>query len=466
MSKLSIKIAESEINKDDPWADDKLGRKACADTLTSLLAGQTTALTVSVNGEWGSGKTFMLKRWQQQLANEKYKAIYFNAWEDDFMGDPLVSIVGQLRKCLKEDANLKGLAKGGVQSVWTLASGFTKKITGMDFEEAALKSHKAAASKRDNILDDYDKLCKSRAELKTSLKKMAKEIFEKTQKPLVFIVDELDRCRPTFAIETLERIKHLFDIDHVVFVLGIDRKQLGKSIKSIYGNIDIENYLHRFIDLDFQLPAPDRLRFFNEIWDRHEISFFIGGLPVTKASVSLKEGSHLFKEGTKELLKHHDFSLREIQQFLKIYALVLRSEKGFKDAIFPLLVICLIILKIRKKDLYKRYCSLKCSHTEVMDAILPEYFGEPTMMCYLASVIHASFSKDPEKSLIESIEASIRGQLQGVQISNASKFVKGLTVDNKGMLFLEALEKCKLSVHYSSLRQVIQLIDFASLETQ
>ena len=74
---------------------------------------------------------------------------------------------------------------------------------------------------------------------------------------MVVIIDELDRCRPLFAIEVLEKAKHLFNVGNVVFVIGIDREQLGHSIRTVYGaGMDPEGYLRRFIDMNFNLPNP------------------------------------------------------------------------------------------------------------------------------------------------------------------------------------------------------------------
>jgi predicted KAP-like P-loop ATPase len=73
---------------------------------------------------------------------------------------------------------------------------------------------------------------------------------------LIIFIDELDRCRPLYAIECLERIKHIFGIKRLIFVLSIDKKNLAKSIQSQYGNIDTNNYLRRFIDLEFDLKNP------------------------------------------------------------------------------------------------------------------------------------------------------------------------------------------------------------------
>ena len=76
---------------------------------------------------------------------------------------------------------------------------------------------------------------------------MSTRVVEETRQPLVFVIDELDRCRPTFSIELLERVKHIFDVPGMVFVFGVNRNELCSSIKSIYGEIDADVYLRRFL---------------------------------------------------------------------------------------------------------------------------------------------------------------------------------------------------------------------------
>ena len=85
---------------------------------------------------------------------------------------------------------------------------------------------------------------------------------------MVFIIDELDRCRPTFAIELLERVKHIFDVPNLVFAFGINRDELCSSLQSIYGNIDADVYLRRFFDMEFTLPQTQTQRSFARYLDR------------------------------------------------------------------------------------------------------------------------------------------------------------------------------------------------------
>ena len=82
----------------------------------------------------------------------------------------------------------------------------------------------------------------------------------KGDKPIIFIIDELDRCRPSYAVELLEQVKHFFSVSGIVFVLSIDKVQLGHAVRGVYGNdrINADEYLRRFIDIEYSIPVPDK----------------------------------------------------------------------------------------------------------------------------------------------------------------------------------------------------------------
>lgn len=85
------------------------------------------------------------------------------------------------------------------------------------------------------------------------------EAMSKDGKPLVIFVDELDRCRPDYAVELLERIKHLFAVENLLVVLSVDTQKLGHAASQVIGFSpeDTDGYLRRFIDLDYRLPTPN-----------------------------------------------------------------------------------------------------------------------------------------------------------------------------------------------------------------
>ncbi len=258
---LKFKSTEIDIDKDNPWADDKLNRKKLADALTNFIVGLPDYMVFSLNGSWGSGKSFMLKRWQLDLRLNGFSAIYFNAWEDDYYNDPLIAIIGQLKEYMGHEWD--SVAKYAMPFIKAGANIAIKAITGGCADLNGMETSQ-------NVFDEYN-------EARVNIQKLKQEIISAIQEtasngkklPLVFIIDELDRCRPTFAIELLERIKHIFNIQNIVFVLGIDREQLGHSIKCVYGqDMDVEGYLHRFIDMNFRLPDVDPAVFCDHLF-RH-----------------------------------------------------------------------------------------------------------------------------------------------------------------------------------------------------
>lgn len=100
---LSVKLQEPNVEPSAPWADDRLDREKMAGKLKKLVRSQKEPFTVSINGGWGTGKTFFLKRWQYDLRNDGACVIYFNAWENDCYDDPLVVIIDQLSDIAKEN---------------------------------------------------------------------------------------------------------------------------------------------------------------------------------------------------------------------------------------------------------------------------------------------------------------------------------------------------------------------------
>lgn len=100
---LNLKYPEPDVSPGKPWQDDTLDRAKIADRLTNLIQHQQNPLVIGINGQWGTGKTFLLERWATDLDKNGFSAIYYNAWEDDFSDDPLLSIIGQLSEYIKED---------------------------------------------------------------------------------------------------------------------------------------------------------------------------------------------------------------------------------------------------------------------------------------------------------------------------------------------------------------------------
>ena len=222
-----LKVVERCIDAKDPWSDDVLRRKKIAGRLTGIVRDQRASFVTTVDGGWGTGKTFLLERWKQDLENQDWQAIYYNAWEDDFSEDPLLSITGQLSEHF-DKSSFSGTVRGLVRLVPPLLD-VVAPVT--PFGHIWLWLRAAAAKLRVTPPQDlrrYRERTATAERFKRRLRELGADVHEETGKPLVFIIDELDRCRPTFAIELLERVKHIFDVPNIVFVFGINRVELDE----------------------------------------------------------------------------------------------------------------------------------------------------------------------------------------------------------------------------------------------
>ena len=93
-------------------------------------------------------------------------------------------------------------------------------------------------------LTSYQNVKESIKVFRGTLENIAESLSEEKGHPLIVIIDELDRCRPSYAVELLENAKHLFSVDHIVFVLAVNRSELVHSVKALYGDgFDALGYL-------------------------------------------------------------------------------------------------------------------------------------------------------------------------------------------------------------------------------
>ena len=170
-----------------------------------------------------------------------------------------------------------------------------------------------------NLFTHHSKLAK----FKKALGEFAKS---QTNKHIVIFVDELDRCRPDYAVKVLERIKHLFEVPSVVFVLATNREQLCHSVKGLYGaSFDAGTYLRRFIEFDFTIKQPDTG------------SFIHARLSVLGVEQSLGDSYGQLHNALTLLASVYNYSLRDVEQLLMRVLLVLSTLEDKPENKHPVL---------------------------------------------------------------------------------------------------------------------------------
>lgn len=267
-----------EVNE---WVDDVLQRKKYADFLTQYLVDKKDPFVININAPWGSGKTFFIEHWCEDLKKE-HPCVLFNAWENDFSNDPLLSVISCIEKDLspllsatdKENNEIKNRFSSVGEYFKSIApilvrAAVSKAIGKDGLEELLQLNEKDSADVVEKVTEKLIQNNKIVEKAIESFEKSLEELIEKLtcdqeylKKPLFIFIDELDRCRPLYAIELLERIKHLFGVPGIVFVIATDTEQLKHSVNAIYGSgFDSTTYLRRFFDQGYTLPLPDYVEF-------------------------------------------------------------------------------------------------------------------------------------------------------------------------------------------------------------
>ena len=369
---IRIQPKEIEVPEDNPFKHDLLGREKPVEILTHLIGSVEGPCVLAIDAAWGTGKTTFIKMWSQYLRNENFPVIEFNAWENDFAGDPFVALSAELTDGLNKYTDKgKPLAqkidttkKAAAEVLRRAAPGVLRAATAGILDVSPLiekEIGQALASYAEERLSKYQATKDSVKAFKKSLKEIACELMKPRDgqpgRPLVVIIDELDRCRPSYAVELLEVAKHFFAVDNIIFVLAVNRSQLARSIKALYGScFDAEGYLRRFFDLDFQLPDPDQQVLTNE---RHK---FIDAL-LKETHIDQYFNTHsIFRYGRPLLwvfLGTPSVSLRRAEQAIHrlgvVFASLPRDQQTLDSGRWSWLMLAAVIALIMRTLDFDRY---------------------------------------------------------------------------------------------------------------
>ncbi len=254
---FKLKIEEFEKYKQEPFLDCFESTKIFAKALKNDIDTKETPHSLLLSAEYGMGKTFFSTRFTQYLKKCKYEVIYFSAWENDYMQNPFLAfskaIISYAYNRFTEEKYVKKLsnlfeAAEKIVSAMSLTSRIG--IPGVAEMDVTIDAGRLLESFKENC----DPIIDFRSKLSSFISKIPK-------KKLIVIVDELDRCRPDYAMKTLECIKHFFDIEGLFIILPTNKNALNNCIKALYGiengNLNgKENYFQKFFNDERVLQSP------------------------------------------------------------------------------------------------------------------------------------------------------------------------------------------------------------------
>lgn len=370
-----------EIPEDDPFKNDLFSRKELGDSLLSLFKTTHESVVLCLDAPWGDGKTTFARMWLAELKRQGLNCIYFNAYAHDYADEPFIAFCGEIlslaEKSFADDAAIQALKKDfkskakkiGAKLLGTTARISAKAVTlGMlkDSDLDAIDSLRndiadAASSKlssfMDKVLEDYVSSKQTLDDFRSKLSALGKAVRDKQGFPLLIVVDELDRCRPDFALSLIEQIKHLFSAQDVSFLLLTNTAQLQNYAKALYGaEVDAANYLRKFFTLTVNLPCDrisgnqnDYWKYSRRLAEHYEI----------KGQYDLALLTALFR--------HYGVSLREMENCFSILA-IYYAQLPKNRITCPLTIPLLAVLRLKDPDIFGRLARKQMTYEGLIQA--------------------------------------------------------------------------------------------------
>ena len=380
---------------------DAIGRNANVFKFVDFLSLLDKGISISLDAPWGEGKTFFIKQCKAVIDSfnednkttedddkktitelyEKNKklsfpnqllCVYYDAWMKDNNIDPLSSLIAEIvtqtssEYSFKNNEKITNYAKEVIKT-------FGKLLYNIDLP----LSTSSSTFKEYDYIDSAIELNKIHERITEFFTELLSEKHEK----LVIFIDELDRCRPNYAVELLERVKHYFDDERLIFVFATNTEQLQHTIKKYYGNdFDGYNYLDRFFDIKLSIPNANYEKF-----DR--------SLNVVNMNV--------FFRVCRELADHYGLSLRERSKYFNMAKIagyhVTNNKYGFynssyQNAIdFSILYIVPLLLIEKMKDIKSYNSFIRGNNKEKLHKLVEIFDNE-------SNFEHFLFDNDDKKA--------------------------------------------------------------------
>ncbi len=374
------------VEDSDGFRNDVLQRQQFGDALSNLVTRSTDELVVSLDGKWGEGKTTFVKMWQGLLKEKGIPSIYIDAFQNDYTEDAFISIASAITSYVdqhsteaQKSSEFKDKAKKvGVRLLsWTAKIGIKAATLGVikesDIDALSEIGEDVAADTSETIADlvkerlsAHGKETELIRSFRESLSDLPATLIDNASGRLVIVIDELDRCKPSFAVEVLEKIKHLFSVKNVVFVLVMHKQQLEEAIRSVYGsNIDAHTYLQKFINVETSIPKRVSDRYSNDIelyvrklLQLHEITTWGDDRSIVDCLIPLAQ--------------HFNLSLRQLEKVFTNLAIIYSTSEKNHLRLVPIIVF-IAVVKVVNPNVFGNLLLGKISFSSLCEQIgLPE----------------------------------------------------------------------------------------------
>lgn len=382
--RITPPMADIDLYEDGFADHDLLKRKSIGDQLSDLINKVDEPLVIAMDGPWGSGKSFFLKCWvgEHQKAYESGSTlVFFDAFENDYLDDPFTGLTGLLAERFIKTSEKTGAKEQAIAALKKLkgpAARIAIAIATSGLSEVAAPVFSGAFETAKDLTDQQiEKYWSQGQERRNAVRDFRSNLSILTEpnkesipsKRVIIVVDELDRCRPDFALQTLEIVKHFFSVPGVHFVLGVNIDELMNSVRARYGEgIDARTYIEKFITVSMRLPE-------DVVFEPHRSSPAASAYFDTKSKeMNLPEKTVKSVQWWRNNFKEFEFSsIRQSQRVLTEIALLPNND----DILNRLNVGCshslafIILVKHMNQKLYSKLRKNDPTYGEIKDLLKP-----------------------------------------------------------------------------------------------
>lgn len=432
INKLHKGLEEISAQKNSPFEQDKFDRMTDASILKEIVEALEEGCVIGLNGKWGTGKSTFISIWSRYMESSNYIVVNCNAWENDSLQNPLLGIISEFQEVSNQVDNIyqknifnSVLKTLNLRTLLSMTNDVVKDKTGVDVKEYINDNDDSIERVFTDCLKEYSDAIKSLKKFKEALSQYVEVCSP--HHPLIFVVDELDRCNPAYAVKTLEIIKHMFNVPRVVFVLAIDKEQLCHSINGYFGSekFDSEEYLRRFIDVEFLLPKANAEKVVEVAMDRFNYDKIFDD---QRQDVNRKgELTEFFIR----LYEEQDLSIRQLEKYLLFTRIVINTSKslGYHDCSVALMSYIMMFNVLSVED----FAYLKMNNSDFISKI-ESYFTDQMLndKIFIFSLVQLMKSRYGQEKWGETLFDFVEGRLlfETIKINKSSlirEFKNGLS---------------------------------------
>ena len=379
---LKAEMTDYNVMKDLTFdSRDEFSRRPIAEKIIKLLDSDIDVSPLIIDGKWGTGKTefcFKLKNLIEDDESNSYKVGYVNAFQADHANEPLLTLIAEVASFYDEkDEDRQNFIKNAIPYLRLISGIGLKAGLGFAFGRYASDIPDALTDGFDEIKDgskslidqSLESMIKDQVEAENNLSTLRDALSDiASTNPIILLIDELDRCRPDFAVMMLETIKHVFDVKNVQILLVTNAEQLKATIKHSYGSeTNSHDYLYKFFKYQINLPTSTKDTGGRSV--ENNVTYFRAAVHASKViPQEFKVNEFIYEIPT--FLDVGKLSLRNIEQIVRcIETLVVFEDKEKSKSLNPepLIMVFLSFIYISDKDLLMRLANKELVASDFLD---------------------------------------------------------------------------------------------------